>query len=367
MGSTLTRRSFLLASGAAAALALVRLRSARAEAAAGAAGAPRAAAPVAYGGHADVYRRRWTWDRVVKGTHYANCGYQRCAWNVYVKDGVVWREEQVAAYPQTRPDLPDFNPRGCQKGACYSDRMVDASRLSVPLRRVGARGEGRWKRVSWDEALTAIARHHDVSTSVGRKPSRRARGSRRSRSRSPAHGARGRRRARSSPCRASRATCGPTRRQRLEDLRSMPDELGRGALEPCQLRCTFARRAQAARSEHAGARAQRPGLADTHGSTREHACTGHRDPIEPRALAPHHDRRRDGRATRVDAHVDGAARLSDERRKPHRVVGQLHARPLLARAERGRRRVDARHLPRPIERTRPSPLGIAASYTSTTS
>ena len=159
MSSLLTRRSFLVASGAATALALVRLRPARSETPAAAA-AQRAAsrpAPLAYGGYADVYRRQWTWDRVVKGTHYANCGYQRCAWNVYVKDGIVWREEQVAAYPQTRPDLPDFNPRGCQKGACYSDRMIDASRLTVPLRRVGARGEGRWKRVSWDEALTAIA------------------------------------------------------------------------------------------------------------------------------------------------------------------------------------------------------------------
>ncbi|MBW2291837.1 MAG: hypothetical protein JRG94_05950, partial [Deltaproteobacteria bacterium] len=50
---------------------------------------------VSYGSLGDLYRTKWTWDRVVKGTHYANCGYQRCAWNVYVKDGVVWREEQV--------------------------------------------------------------------------------------------------------------------------------------------------------------------------------------------------------------------------------------------------------------------------------
>jgi DMSO reductase family type II enzyme molybdopterin subunit len=100
----------------------------------------------------------WTWDRVAKGTHLANCVYQRnCCWHVYIKDGLVWREEQFAGYPQTNADVPDFNPRGCQKGACYSHRMYDASRLTVPLKRVGERGEGNWKRISWEQALTEIA------------------------------------------------------------------------------------------------------------------------------------------------------------------------------------------------------------------
>ncbi|UCE86940.1 MAG: molybdopterin-dependent oxidoreductase, partial [Deltaproteobacteria bacterium] len=76
---------------------------------------------------------------------------------VYVKDGVVFREEQAATYPQTNAEVPDFNPRGCQKGACYSQRMYDAARLRHPLKRVGARGEGKWKRISWDEALREIA------------------------------------------------------------------------------------------------------------------------------------------------------------------------------------------------------------------
>ena len=94
---------------------------------------------------------------MTKGTHYANCGYQRCAWNVYVKDGIVWREEQLATYEQTNAALPDFNPRGCQKGACYSDRMYDRSRLTAPLKRAGERGEGKWKRISWEQALSEIA------------------------------------------------------------------------------------------------------------------------------------------------------------------------------------------------------------------
>ncbi len=67
----------------------------------------------------DRYRRRWRWDSVAKGTHLLNCWYQRnCAYNVYVKDGTVAFEEPAAEYPQTNSSVPDFNPRGCQKGAC---------------------------------------------------------------------------------------------------------------------------------------------------------------------------------------------------------------------------------------------------------
>jgi DMSO reductase family type II enzyme molybdopterin subunit len=76
---------------------------------------------------------------------------------VYVKEGVVFREEQAAAYPQIDPAIPDFNPRGCQKGACFSRRMYDASRVRYPLKRTGARGEGRWTRISWEQALREIA------------------------------------------------------------------------------------------------------------------------------------------------------------------------------------------------------------------
>ncbi|MBW2373934.1 MAG: hypothetical protein JRF70_15505 [Deltaproteobacteria bacterium] len=65
----------------------------------GVAGSP---APPEYGDWRDVYRERWRWDKVVKSSHFVNCWYQaHCAWNVYVREGMVWREEQVADYPQT--------------------------------------------------------------------------------------------------------------------------------------------------------------------------------------------------------------------------------------------------------------------------
>ena len=154
-GLPLHRREFLQASAVGAAalgLGLLRLRPAPAQP------AIRSGAPPPYGDWRDVYRERWAWDRIVRSTHFVNCWYQsHCAWDVYVKDGVVWREEQAADYPQIRPDVPDFNPRGCQKGACFSERMYDAARVKYPLKRAGPRGSGRWKRASWDEALAEIA------------------------------------------------------------------------------------------------------------------------------------------------------------------------------------------------------------------
>jgi anaerobic selenocysteine-containing dehydrogenase len=55
------------------------------------------------------------------------------------------------------PGVPDMNPRGCQKGGSFSQVMYGAERIKYPLKRVGARGAGKWQRVSWDEALTEVA------------------------------------------------------------------------------------------------------------------------------------------------------------------------------------------------------------------
>ena len=159
MNRGLTRRHFLQAAAGTLALTLLNLHRGESQSPGqpDAPQSPNSPGNIEYRGVEDIYRKKWTWDRVVRGTHHSNCGYQRCAWNVYVKDDIVWREEQVAHYPQTNPDLPDFNPRGCQKGVCYSDRMYDQARLKVPLKRAGARGEGKWTRISWDQALTEIA------------------------------------------------------------------------------------------------------------------------------------------------------------------------------------------------------------------
>ncbi len=148
----LLRDGALVGAGAGLALGLSRLVRATPVA-----GAVRTGEPVAYTDWRDLYRQRWTWERVARGTHTnANC-VSSCAWNLYVREGIVWREEQTGLYAASNDTVPDFNPRGCNKGACASDLFLGPSRLVHPLRRVGPRGSGRWKRISWDEALDEIA------------------------------------------------------------------------------------------------------------------------------------------------------------------------------------------------------------------
>lgn len=153
----ISRRNFIIGAGAGAttlALGLFRLepRAAGAELPATGLGATPD-----YNQWTDLWRARWTWDRVAKGTHTrANC-ISACSWNLFVKDGIVWKEEQNAVYERPRMDVPDSNPRGCQKGACYSDLESGHTRLLYPLKRAGERGEGKWQRLSWDQAYTEIA------------------------------------------------------------------------------------------------------------------------------------------------------------------------------------------------------------------
>lgn len=104
----------------------------------------------------DLYRREFTWDKIGKAAHCINC-VGNCAFDVYVKDGIVIREEQLAKYPQINPNVPDANPRGCQKGSIHSAAMYEGDRLRYPMKRVGERGEGKWQRVEWDEITEEIA------------------------------------------------------------------------------------------------------------------------------------------------------------------------------------------------------------------
>jgi len=160
----LTRRQ-LLARGTAATLALslrALLRPAS-EAIAGpndpisGSDGKRSDADASYRSWDDVYRAAWRWDRVVRTTHLrANC-FSACAFDVFVKDGVVLREEQAAAYGRESSELPEFGPRGCQKGCSYSALMAAPGRVTYPIERVGPRGSGRWRRISWDDALAKLA------------------------------------------------------------------------------------------------------------------------------------------------------------------------------------------------------------------
>jgi anaerobic selenocysteine-containing dehydrogenase len=105
----------------------------------------------------DVYRQQWRWDKVTWGTHCVGCYPGNCPYRVYVKDGLVWREEPAGTYQTVEQGVPDMNPMGCQKGAMWSQMLYAKDRVLHPLKRAGERGDGKWKRISWDRALSEIA------------------------------------------------------------------------------------------------------------------------------------------------------------------------------------------------------------------
>ncbi|GAD83585.1 nitrate reductase subunit alpha [Nocardia asteroides NBRC 15531] len=139
------------------------------------------------------YRNRWSHDKVVRSTHGVNCTGS-CSWKIYVKDDIITWETQETDYPSAGPDRPEYEPRGCPRGAAFSWYTYSPTRVRYPYargvlvemyrearRRLGdpvlawadiqadperrrtyqrARGKGGLVRVSWDEAVEMIAAAH---------------------------------------------------------------------------------------------------------------------------------------------------------------------------------------------------------------
>ncbi|MBI9116105.1 nitrate reductase subunit alpha [Sanguibacter suaedae] len=136
------------------------------------------------------YRDRWSHDKVVRSTHGVNCTGS-CSWKVYVKDGIITWETQQTDYPSVGPDSPEYEPRGCPRGAAFSWYTYSPTRVRYPYARgvlldmyreartrLGdpveawasivddpersreykrARGKGGLVRTSWEEATEMVA------------------------------------------------------------------------------------------------------------------------------------------------------------------------------------------------------------------
>lgn len=139
------------------------------------------------------YRDRWSHDKVVRSTHGVNCTGS-CSWKVYVKDGVITWEAQQTDYPSVGGDRPEYEPRGCPRGAAFSWYTYSPTRVRFPYARgvlvemyreararlgdpvaawaeittdpdkrrryQSGRGKGGLVRVTWDEATEIIAAAH---------------------------------------------------------------------------------------------------------------------------------------------------------------------------------------------------------------
>lgn len=138
----------------------------------------------------DMYRSRWQHDRSVRSTHGVNCTGS-CSWEVYVKDGIITWETQKTDYPSLGHDMPEYEPRGCPRGASFSWYTYSPLRVKYPYVRgellamwraelaagndpvtawanivtdptrrttyMRARGKGGLIRSSWDEVSELIA------------------------------------------------------------------------------------------------------------------------------------------------------------------------------------------------------------------
>ena len=87
-------------------------------------------------------------EKIVMAAHCSHCG-GTCLLKVHVKGGVITRIET--------DDGEEPQYRACARGRAYRQRIYAPDRIKYPLKRVGTRGEGRFERISWDEALDTVA------------------------------------------------------------------------------------------------------------------------------------------------------------------------------------------------------------------
>ncbi|EGT4370201.1 molybdopterin-dependent oxidoreductase [Cronobacter malonaticus] len=94
-------------------------------------------------------------ERVVWSACTVNCG-SRCPLRMHVVNG----EIRYVETDNTSGDDYDglHQVRACLRGRSMRRRVYNPDRLKYPMKRVGKRGEGKFVRISWDEALDTIAR-----------------------------------------------------------------------------------------------------------------------------------------------------------------------------------------------------------------
>lgn len=76
--------------------------------------------------------------------------YFYCGLDVHVEGGAILKIEGTKEHTMSGGRL-------CAKGMASAQLVSDPKRLRYPLRRIGERGSGQWKRITWDEALDEIA------------------------------------------------------------------------------------------------------------------------------------------------------------------------------------------------------------------
>ena len=99
-----------------------------------------------------------TAETIVRTAHSNNCD-GACGLDVHVVDGKVKLIEGAAFEATTIAGgaAQDFPARICLRGVSQVENLYSPNRVKYPYKRAGERGEGKWERISWDEATTEIA------------------------------------------------------------------------------------------------------------------------------------------------------------------------------------------------------------------
>jgi anaerobic selenocysteine-containing dehydrogenase len=91
--------------------------------------------------------------------------HEGCILTTYSKDGKIIRTERTLD-PATDDHLG--GSMICQKGITSPNLLSVPSKLKYPLKRVGERGEGKFERISWDQALDEIgAKLNEIRAKYG--------------------------------------------------------------------------------------------------------------------------------------------------------------------------------------------------------
>jgi len=89
------------------------------------------------------------YDRGVHSASFCEMCFWNCGVDVYTRDGIIHKLEGNKLNPNNRGHI-------CAKGNAGIQSTYDPDRIQSPLIRTGKRGEGKFKKVSWEEAYSYV-------------------------------------------------------------------------------------------------------------------------------------------------------------------------------------------------------------------
>lgn len=89
---------------------------------------------------------------------FVNCVTMSCGMKAHVRDGKIYKVTRKTGIkvPEEVPDY-EYDRLPCLRGRSHIQWIYHPDRIKYPMRRIGERGEDKWERISWSEAIKEIA------------------------------------------------------------------------------------------------------------------------------------------------------------------------------------------------------------------